>query len=50
MVNFYKTICNLSYEQRKEIGNIGRQWALKTFDVKVLLAQFLKNGWIVEKE
>ena len=36
MVNFYKTICNLSYEQRKEIGNIGRQWALKTFDVSTI--------------
>ena len=36
IIKFFKTICEMSLEKRKEIGHKGREWALKTFDIKII--------------
>ena len=36
IIKFFKKICEMAEEERKEIGKKGRDWALKTFDVNVI--------------
>lgn len=44
MIKFYKKICDMSYEERKKIGEKGRKWAIENFDVSVIGRQF--EEWI----
>lgn len=36
MIKFFKKICEMPEDKRREIGQLGRNWALKTFDVSVI--------------
>ncbi|MDP2692872.1 MAG: DUF4214 domain-containing protein [bacterium] len=44
IVKFFKKICEMPLEKRKEIGQKGREWALKTFDVNIIGKQV--EEWI----
>lgn len=48
IVRFFKVIYDMPEEQRKEIGRIGRKWALETFDIKNIGPIFEK--WIDSRE
>lgn len=36
IIKFFKKICEMSEDKKKEIGQLGRNWALKTFDINVI--------------
>ena len=36
MIKFFKKICEMPEDKKREIGQAGRNWALKTFDVNVI--------------
>lgn len=36
MIRFFKKICETSTEKKREIGQLGRDWALKTFDISII--------------
>lgn len=44
IIKFFKKICELPIEKRKEVGQKGRDWALKTFDVSIIGKQV--EDWI----
>lgn len=44
MVKFFKKICEMSNDEKKEIGKRGRDWAAKTFDISVIGKQV--EEWI----
>lgn len=48
IVNYFKTICDMSVEERKTIGQKGREWALKTFDISQIGPVFEK--WLDERK
>jgi glycosyltransferase involved in cell wall biosynthesis len=51
MTNFYKRICELSEDERLEIGRLGRDWAIKNFSYQIIgkqLEKWLDNQKAIE--